>query len=157
MCSFIDRIVIDKNVNIGDLPFEILSREIESNNFFLYLTKFNKDLLVDYCKEEDGTILLFIKNITDESDGEISLVRFKYTFTFENGHYILEALPDKDYENDDFFVIDFESFTINMSRLDFNFTMSYNSKKYPKCVIVMIKKYFETIFSNFESFTNSQN
>ena len=146
-----DEIIIEKKLNINDDQFENLSKEIENNTFFLYLTSFNKDLIVNYEKEEDGTILLYMKNIVDESDEELSLVRFKYTITSKNNNYILNALQDKDYENDDFFITDFDNFNININKKGFKFIMTYNPKKYPKCIYIMIKKYFERIFLNLEN------
>lgn len=149
-----DRIVIDKMIDVGDVPFENLNKELENNDFFLFLTNLNKDLIVDYKKEDDNIISLYIKNITDDCDDELSLIRFKYSYRIENGAYILEAISDKDFETDDFFVIDFDKFTIRIAKDNFNFFMEYNPKKYPKCVIMMIQKYFERIFNNFQTFIN---
>lgn len=154
--SSIDSIVIEKELNISNDLFEEIKVQIENNMFFLYLKSFNENLLVDYKEEEDKSILLYIKNIKDDSDEELSLIKFKYSYNFEGGNYLINGISDKDYEDDDFFLIDFENFEISLNKQNLKFVMYYNTKKYPKCVITMISNYFELIFLNFENFTNKK-
>lgn len=154
--SNIDSMVIEKKLNISGELFEEIKFQIENNLFFLYLKNFNENLIVDYKEEEDKSILLYIKNIKDESDEELSLIKFKYTYVFENGSYLIKGISDKDYEDEDFFVVDFEDFEISLNKENLIFIMYYNTKKYPKCIITMISNYFELIFLNLERFTNKK-
>lgn len=143
-------IAFEKTINIPNDKFEILKENIEKYDFFKYLSSFNSELINDYNKEEDGSIIITFKNIIDENDEELSLIKFKYTYENIDGRYIITILSDNDYENDDFFVVEFEDIVIVINKSEFKLSLKYNSKKYPKCVISMIQKYFEEMFLNFE-------
>lgn len=120
------------------------------SDFFQYLKKFNNELINSYSKEEDGSIILTFKNIIDQDDEELSLIKFTHSNELIDDNYVLNLKCDKDYDNEDFFTIDFEDIIININRDGFILVMTYNSKKYPKAVINMIQRYFEEMLDNLE-------
>uniref|UniRef100_A0A6C0BC33 Uncharacterized protein n=1 Tax=viral metagenome TaxID=1070528 RepID=A0A6C0BC33_9ZZZZ len=146
-----DRIVIEDSLNISDLVFEDLIREVKNGNFFFLLKTFNDDVVVS-CKNENNEVTsICIKNIVDKSDDEISLIRFKYSNNLKDGKLLIDGKSEKEFSVDgdeDFFLVNYEDFLLEISKEKLIFIMNYNTKVYPKCVFTLIEKYFKKIFEN---------
>ena len=151
MCDNIDSITIENELNISERVFSEIRKEVDDKNFFKFLSSFNTDIITNSETEDDITSI-YIKNITDEADDEISMIRFTYFSSTNNDEFHLNALSDKNYDGDEFFVVDYESFNVFINKHKCTFVMNYNSKKYPKCIFIVIRKYFERIFGNLSKY-----
>lgn len=153
MASESGKIYIKNDLSITDINFNIMSNELLHGDFFNYVQKFNNDIIID-CKNNNGIIHLYIKNIVDKFDDEITLIRFSYSCEkIENTFHIKCFSVDEceNEENEDYFCVDFDNFSLEIERNKFQFLMIHNPKKYPHCVFIMIRKYFEIIFENMKN------
>lgn len=153
MNSDLHKIEFKNKLNITDKNFNVLKYELNAGTFFNYLQKSNKEILID-CKNKNNDISLYIKNLDDDFDEEISLVKFAFSYDDLNDKLLLNGKSKKceEDEEDEYFFIDFNTFLIEINKTELIFTMLYNPKKYPQCIFLMIKKYFEVLFSNMEKF-----
>lgn len=140
--------------------YDRINRYVQDGTFFSYLQSKNPDIITHYHKSIDGkTNTLFVKNLLDTDDEELSILCFTSTIIEKSvsvsilAHQSLnfsEALLSiRNVDVDNNAIIHFNEFKISINPDTLTFDMKYDSSKHPAYIGKMLEAYFKKIFSRF--------
>lgn len=132
--------------NLNEQKKELILQKLREHKFFEFISSIE---IIHSCNEDLESTTIMMKNIVDEYDDELQLLKFSWSFSQDDDKILIKGLNievDDDEILNEYFYVDFIDFTIEITNSELKFKMSYDKNRHPSFLLQIIKKCFKIMF-----------